>query len=200
MDSYSRRVAVLKVVLPLAALGILSTLFMLSRDTDPNATIPFSDAEIAERIRDQQITAPRFAGTTENGDEVFLTATKAVPGGDGEPGAAEDLRGEIRLAAGGTVSFHAERGSVNLPDDFAEFRGGVTVTTDTGYELLTETLRTAVRKIEATAPGAVTGTGPVGHLNAGAMYLSAKDNDAKRTHLVFTGGVKVVYYPNESER
>ncbi len=200
MDSYSRRVAFLKVMLPLAALGILSTLFLLSRGDDLTASIPFSDAELAERVRDQQITAPRFVGTTARGDEVTISAAKAVPGGKGEPGVAQDLRGEIRLVSGGVITLQAEQGSVNVPNNFAEFQGQVTITTDTGYELVTETLRTAVRTIDARAPGAVNGTGPIGDLTAGAMHLNASDNDASRTHLVFTEGVKLIYHPQVSER
>lgn len=200
MDSYSRRVAFLKVVLPLAALAILSTLFMLSQSADPNATIPFSDAEIAERIRDQQITAPRFAGTTERGDEVFLSAAKAVPGGDDEPAEAQDLRGEIRLARGGVISLEATSGWINLPRDVAEFRGEVTITTDTGYVLVTDRLETAVKRIDATAPGPVRGTGPLGEIDAGAMRVMSPDNDAEATHLVFLNGVKLIYEPQSTKR
>ncbi|MBB97370.1 MAG: hypothetical protein CML68_22560 [Rhodobacteraceae bacterium] len=200
MDSYSRRVAFLKVVLPLAALAILSTLFLLSRGSNIDSTIPFSDAEIAERIRDQQITEPRFAGTTERGDEVFLSATKAVPGGGDNPGAAQDLRGEIRLARGGVITMEAASGWVNVPSDVAEFRGQVTIVTDTGYTLVTDRLETAVKRIDATAPGPVAGDGPLGTLNAGAMRVMAPDNDAEATHLVFLNGVKLVYDPQSTKR
>lgn len=200
MDSYSRRVKYLKVLLPLAALAILSTLFLLSQSVNPNQTIPFSDAEIAERIRDQQITAPRFAGTTASGDEVFLSATKAIPGGSGSPGEAENLHGEIRMARGGVITFESERGWINVPDDAAFFRGGVTVVTDTGYQLVTDRLTTAVHRIEVIAPSPVSGTSPMGELEAGAMHLSAPGTDASEAHLVFTEGVKLLYDPKTNER
>lgn len=200
MDSYSRRVAFLKVALPLAALAILSTVFLLSRSSTPNATIPFSDAEIAERIRDQQITAPRFSGTTERGDQVVISATKAVPGKDGGPGTAQELRGEIKLARGGVITLEAESGWVNLPKDLAEFRGNVTITTDTGYVLVTDRLETAVKRIDATAPSPVSGTGPLGELDAGAMRVMAPDTDPEATHLVFLKGVELLYDPQSSKR
>ncbi|MEM8730740.1 MAG: hypothetical protein AAGF79_12555 [Pseudomonadota bacterium] len=200
MDRYSRRVAFLKVVLPLAALAILSTLFLLSRGPDPNATIPFSDAELAIRARDQQITAPRFASTTPRGDQVFLSASKAAPGNSDTPGAAEDLRGELRLAQGGVITLQSQSGWVNLPKDRAEFRGQVTIVTDTGYRLVTDRLETAVRRIDATAPGPVTGSGPLGRLDAGALRVSAPDNDGDATHLVFLNGVKLVYDPQSQDQ
>ncbi len=46
VDRYSRMVALLKVSLPLIALGILSTLFLVSRAVDPPMTIPFADSEV----------------------------------------------------------------------------------------------------------------------------------------------------------
>ncbi|MEO0504251.1 MAG: hypothetical protein AAFZ14_13070, partial [Pseudomonadota bacterium] len=70
MDRYSRFVAWLKVLLPLAALALLSTLFLLSRNTDPIAAVPFADDELLDRVRDEQITGPFFSGTTTDGDRV----------------------------------------------------------------------------------------------------------------------------------
>ena len=58
MDRYSRMVTFLKVLLPLAALALLSTLFLISRGINTKATIPFAAHEIEERMRGQQITAP----------------------------------------------------------------------------------------------------------------------------------------------
>ena len=44
MDRYSRMIAFLKVLLPLMALALLSTLFLLSQNTEPMASIPFAEA------------------------------------------------------------------------------------------------------------------------------------------------------------
>ena len=91
MDRYSRMVALLKVLLPLAALALLSTLFLISRGVNIEATIPFADHEIEERMRGQQITAPFFSGTTAQGDEITVTASIARPGGPSSPAVATDL-------------------------------------------------------------------------------------------------------------
>ena len=94
----------------------------------------------------------------------------------------------------------AASGWVNVPSDVAEFRGQVTIVTDTGYTLVTDRLETAVKRIDATAPGPVAGDGPLGTLNAGAMRVMAPDNDAEATHLVFLNGVKLVYDPQSTKR
>ena len=57
-DRHSRVVSWLKVLFPLIALALLSTLFLLSRAIEPQAVIPFADNEVQERLRDQHITGP----------------------------------------------------------------------------------------------------------------------------------------------
>ena len=86
MDRYSRTVAYLKVLLPLTALALLSTLFLISRGIDTEAVIPFAQKDIEERMRGQQLTAPFFSGTTSGGDEIMVTASTARPGGSSGSG------------------------------------------------------------------------------------------------------------------
>ncbi|HDR29767.1 MAG TPA: hypothetical protein ENN83_14595, partial [Rhodovulum sp.] len=57
-NAYSRFIALAKIVLPLAALGILSTLFLISRDTPSGDDLPYSRVAVDELIREQRIGAP----------------------------------------------------------------------------------------------------------------------------------------------
>ena len=97
MDSHSRAVAYLKVLLPLAALVLLSTLFMISRGVNTDAVIPFAQKEIEDRMKGQQVTAPFFSGTTMRGDEIMVTAALARPGRTGSAPVASDLSAEFKL-------------------------------------------------------------------------------------------------------
>ena len=54
-NSYSRFVALTKVILPIIALGILSTLFLFSRNIDPTQSIPYADVDVEGLAREQQI-------------------------------------------------------------------------------------------------------------------------------------------------
>ena len=49
--AHSRLVVVAKIVLPLIALGLLSTLFLLARATPPGEPLRFVDQDVAERTR-----------------------------------------------------------------------------------------------------------------------------------------------------
>ena len=80
-DRYSRMVQLLKVILPLAALTLLSAVFLLSRGVDLGSPIPFAEDEIVERTRDQQVTGPFFSGVTPQGEQIQVQAKLARPGG-----------------------------------------------------------------------------------------------------------------------
>jgi len=60
-NTYSRVVAWLRIALPLLALAILSTLFLLARTIDPAQNLPYADIDIDELTREQRIGNPQFA-------------------------------------------------------------------------------------------------------------------------------------------
>lgn len=194
MDSYSRMVALFKVLLPLAALAILATLFLLSRGIDLDATIPFAESEVTERLRDQQITGPFFSGTTPKGDELIVNARLARPGGAGKPAEALDVSARLKTAEGMRMTMDADTVSVQTENDMAMFIGNVHIVTSTGLELRTEQLNTALHDVAGETPGTVIGQAPFGDLEAGQMEFRAK-NKSGPLHILFKSGVKLVYRP-----
>lgn len=199
MDLYSRSVAILKVLLPLAALALLSTMFLLSRGTNMDATIPFAEKEIEERLQGQQVTEPFFAGVTRNGDEITFSAGAAGPPSPGKPAYARDLNARLKTLDGVDIRLRADAGSVDVKSDLATFTGNVIIETTTGLRVETENLTAALDGISATAPGEVRGTGPMGRFTAGNMEMRA-EKDGGPVHALFKGGVKLVYDPKQSER
>ena len=192
---YPRLIAWLRILLPLTALGILSTLFLLSRNIDPTQSIPFSAGEMEERVRDQRVTAPFFAGATPRGDMISFTASTARPdGGNTDRLLAENLSARIDLLGGSLVTFAADRGLVDGDTQRATLIGGAVITSSTGYEITTEELTAALNRIEAETAGPVQGTGPPGSFSAGKMQLKS-DPDSGGAHLLFTNGVKLIYDP-----
>ncbi|WP_246156753.1 LPS export ABC transporter periplasmic protein LptC [Aquicoccus porphyridii] len=198
-DFYSRLVAWLKILLPLAALGILSTLFLLSRNIDPATTIPFTTIDLRERARDERVTAPEFAGATEQGDLILFRSSSARPDPENPSrGLADTLSARITFASGATITFTAEEGIVDQRRDRAELSGDVVVTSSTGYEITTEHLISGMRTIHAETPGAVAGTGPPGDFTAGRMLLTTDEN-GENARLLFTDGVKLLYDPQDTK-
>ncbi len=199
MDHYSRMVAYLKVLLPLAALGLLSTLFLISRGVNTEATIPFAEHEIEERMRGQQITAPFFSGTTAQGDEITVTASIARPGGLTSPAVATDLVAVIRMTDGDRLTLSSDSGEVQIDKDNASFIGNVEITSAAGLVVTTDLLNATLSNISADSPGPVQAIGPIGTLNAGTMQLRTKTQGGA-LHMLFNNRVKLVYDPRKSER
>lgn len=199
MDSYSRIVAFLKVVLPLAALALLSTLFLLSRSVDPTATIPFAEQDMKDRIGGQQITAPFFSGTTEDGEQIMIQAALARPGGAGQPANAEQLRARITMTGGEKITLRSDRGTIGVDNDTATFAGNVEIRSASGFVLVTDALETALSGIRAHSPGEISGTGPIGEFTAGRMEMETK-TEGGPIHTLFKNGVRLVYDPKQTER
>jgi len=197
MDSYSRFVAYLKVILPLAAVALLSMLFLLSRSLEPTATLPFARHEVEERVRGQQITAPFYSSTTDSGDEITVSARLARPTGSGGLAEAEALNAKVTLVKGGQIELRSELGTIDPDTDEASFSGAVETTTSTGYTVRTDRLDTTIGDFRASTPGEVRATGPVGRLTAGRMEIGAK-NPGGATHMLFKNGVKLIYDPKKS--
>ena len=78
-NRYSRFVQWAKIIFPLVALGLLSTMFLLSRTLDPSNAIPFADIDVEKIAREQQLTSPRFSGTTSDGSSIVVDAESALP-------------------------------------------------------------------------------------------------------------------------
>lgn len=185
----------LRIVLPLLALGILSTLFLLSRSVDPSKTIPFVADEIENRVIDQQVTGPVFSGATANGDLIsFVAATAKPDSAQGERLLAQDLTAHIDFPSGSHMDFTANEGVVNDRQQQAQLIGNTVITSSAGYRIVTDKLTTAMDRIEAETAGPVTGTGPPGRIDAGKMQIES-DPDTGNAHLLFTNGVKLVYDP-----
>lgn len=189
-------VAWLKILLPLAALGLLSTLFLLSKNIDPTTTIPFTTIDLRERAATEAVTAPEFAGATEDGDLIAFRAVSARP--DPESNSrmfAETLDARIDLASGAVITFRADGGTVDDAADRAELTGDVVVESSTGYTVTTERLISGMRHVHAETPGPIAGTGPPGDFTAGRMLITPKAGADGDVQMLFTEGVKLLYDP-----
>ena len=195
-SSRTRLISWLKIVLPLAAMAILSTLFLISRSIDPLAEIPYSTVDLRDSARSERVTKPSFAGATEEGDMIAFTAESALPR-DGNRLDANNLAAEIDFAGGGSVAVRAETGQIDQPADTATLRGGVEITSSTGYRVETEALAIGMRQTRAETEGEIRAEGPPGTFTAGRMRLST-DPETGKVYMVFTAGVKLIYDPGST--
>lgn len=193
---HSNAVAWLKIALPLLALAILSTLFLVSRTIDPSDAIPFAEVDIQDRVREPRLTNPTWAGVTDDGAALTIAASEARPEqANGAAASAAALVADLQTPDGASAQLVAARGVFDTANKALEIDGGVTITTSTGYELQTEAMTAALDRTSLVSNTALTGRGPAGTLTAGAMELVQASDGTGSYVLVLKNGVKLVYQP-----
>lgn len=193
---YSRVVRILKVALPLAALGILSVLFIVAEQLDPEAAIPYADVDVEQILRDQGITNPTFGGVTDEGDVISLGAEslKRLPGGDQMVAAL--MTGALEFASGRRVDIDAPAGEFDAETNMMALTGGVTLTDTQGVVVMTDEVALNLTDLTGRT-GAIEAESPDARLAAGSMELR---RSAAGNILVFDGGVRLLFYPDPSRK
>jgi lipopolysaccharide export system protein LptC len=196
---HSTVVAWLKVILPLTALGLLSTLFLVSRTVNPEDAIPFADVDVEDRLREPRLTLPTWSGMTEDGAAVTVAAAEARPGDAAGGPRAAAVVAHYDLPGGGSADLTAGQGRLDPAARRLAMEGGVTVVTSDGWRMETAAVTADLARGALTAPGRVVATGPGLRLTAGRME-AARPGGARRHVVHFAGGVKLVYDPVDQGR
>jgi lipopolysaccharide export system protein LptC len=187
-------VAWLKIALPLTALGILSTVFLLARQPDNTGQIlpGILDTSLAERTG---VTRPSFASVAPNGAAVTLTARR-VEQSDASPRAvaATGISAVIERSEMERLTIAAIEAQLDLSDRTAGLSGGVSLETANGYLAQTSTIDLDLENARVVAPGQVGAETPIGSLTAGSLIYEPATDGAHV--LVFKDGVKLIYDPD----
>jgi hypothetical protein len=78
-DLYSRIMAWMKIILPMGGLAILSSLFLFSKSHQPGEVIPGFEGGFSEIAGKERLSGPKFAGMTDSGIAIQLSAAQASP-------------------------------------------------------------------------------------------------------------------------
>lgn len=197
-SSYSTLIAGLKILLPLTALGLLSTMFLLSRTIESENAVPFLE-DASQIPKGDSVSAPYYTGSTPEGHAVAITADSARPMPE-DPGGmiATRLDAVFDLVDGSRIHIVADTAEVNEPEDHLDLAGEVVIDSSQGYEVHTQRLVAALRSITAESPGTVSAIGPIGTLDAGRFRIREND-ETGNVQLFFTNGVKLIYEPAKQE-
>lgn len=196
--NHSRIVGMLKVVLPLTALVLLSLVFFLARTIDPTRAIPMASIDVEDRARDPRLSGARFAGVTDDGAALTIVTETARS----DPSAALRLEVtglvlNVEGEGGEDLSASAERGVLDRGTGRFEMTGGLQISATPGYELTSDRLVGLLDSTLIQAPGPVSGQAPAGEISAGNMVMRANSTDGAGYVLVFGGGVRLLYQPED---
>lgn len=192
-DGYSTFINWVKTLLPIAALALLSTLFMFSGKVDVTQSLPYAELNVDEIIREQRISRPYFTGTTAAGTQVALSAAFATPDPDNAQNLTISSLSARFLETDETeLSILADTGNLNSRTKIAQIAGNVTLSTSTGFWAKTDALRIDMDRATAESPGPLVASSPMGRIEAGQMRVQRTAGGAQ---IVFTNGVSLVYKP-----
>jgi lipopolysaccharide export system protein LptC len=192
---YSRLIAWLKILLPLGALALLSTIFLYSRGPDPIATIPVLTGG-ADPTLTEQIGSPFYAGTTENGQGLTLAARQARFSDPDNAGLiADDLRAVIDIRDGNRIVIDATVGQMDEGDRL-RLRDGVVLDSSSGYTVRTDGLDAEIDRVAIESTSDVEAVGPGLTLSAGKLRVE-ENATTQDIQLLFTDGVKLIYIPQQ---
>jgi lipopolysaccharide export system protein LptC len=196
LDGWSRLVAWLKVLLPLTALALLSTLFLVSNRINPEDAIPYADVDVEARLKEPRMTAPTFAGTTTDGAALEVSASETRPAVEGARGqTATDVAARLSTPDGVVTGLSSDGAEMTLDGNEVMFRGNVVVTHSLGYRVETEALSARLDVTALRSAASVQVQGPVGQITADSMELLPDAASGGGYLLVFNGRVKLVYRP-----
>ena len=184
-DGYSALVAWLKTLLPIVALGLLSTIFLFSGKVDVTQSLPYAEHNVAEIIREQRITQPYFTGIASNGTEIALSAAYASPQVENaQILEITDLSVVLRSTNDRSVQVTAGQGALDSATQTAQISKNVHIAALPDFWLTTEALDMNLKQgLAVTAFGAIT---------AGEMHLQMTADDQQ---IVFINDVRLVYSP-----
>lgn len=195
-DFHTQLIGWLKIVLPLVALVILSTLFLVARTVDPDDAIPYAEVDVEERLREPRMTSPTYAGVTNDGAALTVTADEARPAAsDGAGASATTLHGLLETPDGARTEVTAGAGRIDPAARQILLSGGVVVTSSTGWQVQGDTLTADMDATDIAVPTSVIATGPAGVVTADMMRLTQNAEQDGSYLLVFNGAVKLIYQP-----
>lgn len=190
---YSQLVGGLKIILPLSALALLSTIFLVARGSNSGEAIPY--AELAEMARDQGMSNPNLAGVTNDGSAVTITAAELRP----EPGRDDFFtilapRLIIDATDGSRIEVSAGQGEIDTGAKRLSMTDLVRLSTSSGYAMETVGITADVATGQIASLGPLEVLAPFGTLTA-AQFTAAASEDGTGQQMVFNGGVHLLYQP-----
>lgn len=198
-NRYTRFVTLAKIVLPLIAVALLSSLFLVARAPDTTTEIPYSESELAEIIRGERVQAPEYRGVLKTGAAIALDADSARPDPDSpDRTLAQVIRMTLLDESGEQIVINAGEGALDAAEERAIGGQGLQITHSDGFVMKSWSGWALLDGTRAETDGAVTVTMDKIDLAAGRMIFR-QNPDGSDQLLVFTDGVKLVYGPRSQK-
>lgn len=198
-DGWTHFVRLARVILPLAALALLSTVFLVARHLNPEDAIPYAKVDVADRMREPRMTLPVYSGATQDGADLRINADEALPDKPAEDkgASAKTVFSTLTTPDGGRTELTSATALMNSAEDTVTFEGAVDVKNSTGYRVQTEKALARLDQTEIRSLAPVVATNDTTRITAKEMVLTQDTEKTGSYVLVFNGDVKLVYQPKK---
>lgn len=189
---YSQFVGFLKITLPLAALALMSTVFLFARAPTTDTTIPY--AEIESLAQEPRLSNAELAGVSEDGSiyELFARTTRPL----GDILEAETIVADIESTDGTLIDIRAGEGEIDNAGRTARLAGLARVVTSNGFEMETAGIITDLNTGRIASEGPLEVQAPFGTLTAGQLIIETPPG-APGQVMLFQNGVRLIYLPQQ---
>ena len=192
---------VARLVLPLGALALLSTVFLFSENIDPQRAVELSDINVEELTREPRVGTARIATVTSDETAMTITANSVRSATDPSERVPVLLtldapQGRLEFPAGRVASFRGDDGQIDEASDSMLLRGNVVLEISDGYTARMPVLRARLERLHVEGLDGIEAEGPAGELTADRLELSRAPGAESGYLLAFKGNVRLIYVPD----
>jgi lipopolysaccharide export system protein LptC len=192
---YTLIVRGLRLVLPLAALGILALILIWPRMEEDIAPIPREDI-IPQQTGRNELINPRFESMTARMEPYTITAARAEQALDRQSLIVmENPVASITINNGQSLGAEGKAGTYDQKAQILNLQDRVVLRRDDGYMLETEKLTLHLREETAVTQSPVQIGGPRIAIDAAGMHA-----DHSKGYLTFKGPAKLVLLPRGDDK
>ncbi len=187
---YTRFVTIAKRALLLAALALIAAVLAYSLQPRENNRVAMTFERMGKVSNDLAMIKPKLTGTDDDGNPFTVTADSAVQDGRNSRRARlNNVEADMTLKDSGWLSATAQSGLVDAMAKKLALWGDISVYSDSGYELHTDSVNVDLANGLVRGDHAVNGQGPVGTLAADHFRV---DRQKRRIYLI--GNVQMTVF------
>lgn len=201
VDRYSRFVATLKVGLPLSALALLLSVFMLGTRDDAPGGLTFSAADLQALGTGMQVKQPRFSGASLDGDIYDFQADAVIPHDTSlEFADINALTGTIQFRDGRSITIAADVAEIEFATERITLKDNILIESSDGYTAQSDKVLMDLKKGRVVGEGSVAASGPFGDISSRKLLIQSDqtnslENLAKDALMTFIGDVELRFQP-----
>jgi lipopolysaccharide export system protein LptC len=171
-EKYSRFVSIMKRALPMAAVVLIAAVVAYALQPRQQDRVTMTFESMREVDNDLAMIKPRLIGDDSDGNPFVVTADRAVQvGRNSRRARLENVEADMTIAKKDWLNATAARGLFDMDSNMLTLDGGLSVFSDTGYELHTQSATVDLKKSIVRGRNTVSGQGPIGTMRADTFVL-----------------------------